>query len=356
MYKKNYPENALQAKFEAQKIAFAPMVFQAAKALLDFGILAFLDQAENGATTKDISEAVGLSDYAVETLLEAGLAARILYLDDTDTYCLTRVGYFLIRDELTRVNMNFVHDVCYQGMFHLQTALRENRPAGLDHFGDWKTIYDALANLPLNARKSWFEFDHFYSDIAFNLLLPIVFESNPLIVMDIGANTGKWTAKCLSYREDVHLIAVDLPGQLHVAAKNIDDAGFAERVTYLPQNVLGEDSLGQGVDVIWMSQFLCCFSPEQIVHIFNKAKAALHENGSIFVLETFWNTQRFEASAFSLINTSLYFTAMANGNSKMYHSDVLLQCAEEAGLTCVSQRDDIGIAHTLLELTHRSTK
>lgn len=352
MFKKNQPNDALSAKFEAQKIAFAPMVFQAAKALVDLDILAFLEKnRETGASIPEVASATDLTEYAVEVLLECGLSSHIVHLDDADDgrFHLSTVGYFLLHDAMTQVNMNFVHDVCYQGMFHLQDSLKDSRPAGLDHMGEWKTIYDALSSLPENVKKSWFEFDHFYSDIAFDVLLPIVFEHKPLTIMDIGANTGKWATKCLEYNSEVHMIAVDLPGQLRVAKENIDKVNFTERVTFLPQNILGNDSLGSGVDVIWMSQFLCCFSQEEIIHIFEKAKAALHPDGVICVLDTFWDTQRFEASAFSLHNTSLYFTAMANGNSKMYHSKVFKNAAGAAGLECVFQKDDIGVAHTLIK-------
>ncbi len=350
MYKKKTPVDALTAKFEAQKIAFAPMVFQAARALVDLRVLEVIESGgDDGLSISEIAEKTGLSEYAVEVLTDSGLSARIVYLTNSDRLGLTSIGTFLLHDEMTRVNMNFVHDVCYRGMFHLQEALTRQTPAGLKELGEWPTVYEALSSLPPAVKKSWFEFDHFYSDIAFNTLLPLVFEHRPLTLMDIGTNTGKWTLKCLAYDAEVHVIAVDLPGQLHVAKQNVDAAGFSDRVTWLPTDILGDSSLGSGVDLIWMSQFLCCFSAEEITRIFIKARDALHKDGTICVLETFWDRQRFEASAFSLHSTSLYFTAMANGNSKMYRSVALLECARKAGLDCVWQRDDIGISHTLLK-------
>lgn len=349
MYTKNKPTDALTAQFEAQKIAFGPMVFHAAKAMIDLGVLAALEKYdETGADAEQIAASTGLSTYAVDVLLESGLSSNIVHFTEEQKYCLSKVGFFLLNDELTQVNMKFVSDVCYQGVAKLQTALKEQRPAGLDCFGNWNTIYDGLSSLPQPAKDSWFEFDHYYSDIAFNVLLPIVFERHPLTIMDIGANTGKWAIKCLEHSSDVHVVAVDLPGQLRVAKQKIEDADFLERVTFIPANMRTDTALGAGVDAIWMSQFLCCFSHEEIVQIFTTAKDALYDKGRIYVLETFWDTQRFEASAFSLHNTSLYFTSMANGNSKMYRSSEIKECAAIAGLRCEKQQDGIGIAHTLL--------
>jgi hypothetical protein len=60
------------------------------------------------------------------------------------------------------------------------------------------------------------------------------------------------------------------------------------------------------------------YSPEQVTDIAAKVAAAATPDTDIYVLEPLWDKQRFEASAYSLQATSLYFTCMANGNSKMY--------------------------------------
>jgi hypothetical protein len=67
------------------------------------------------------------------------------------------------------------------------------------------------------------------------------------------------------------------------------------------------------------------------------------------ILEAFWDNQRFEAAAFCLQQTSVYFTALANGNSQMYHSAVFIRCVEEAGFFIEERIDDIGLSHTLLK-------
>ena len=103
-----------------------------------------------------------------------------------------------------------------------------------------------------------------------------------------------------------------------------------------------------GFDGIWMSQFLDCFSDAEIVSILTRCAAALEDNGYIYILELFWDKQRFSASAFCLQMTSLYFTAMANGNSQMYHSDDLLRRVGESGLKVVEDRDRVGLYHTML--------
>jgi len=180
--------------------------------------------------------------------------------------------------------------------------------------------------------------------------LPHVFKSKPKKILDIGGNTGKWSITCVNYSPDVHMTIMDLPGQTNMAKANIKEKGLTERVDFYEANILDESTVfPKGFDGVWMSQFLDCFSDDEIVSILKRAKSVIDHDGHIFILETFWDRQRFAASAFSLQMTSLYFTAMANGNSQMYDSKVFLKLIERAGLTVVEQTDNIGVSHTLLK-------
>ena len=97
-----------------------------------------------------------------------------------------------------------------------------------------------------------------------------------------------------------------------------------------------------------MSQFLDCFSEEEVVSIVSNAKNAMDENAELFIMETLWDKQRFDASTYSLHATSLYFTCLANGNSRMYHSDDMQRMVEKAGLRVVEMIENVGISHTIL--------
>ncbi len=341
---------ALQAKEYAQWIAFAPVVFQAARALRNLKILETVEHSGiAGITTEEISNQLKLSHYGVRVLVEAGLGIGLI-LNNDGRYTLTKAGYFIKSDELSKVNMNFVHDVCYEGMFTLEKSILNGTPEGLKTFGSWNTVYEGLEDLPAQVQKSWFEFDHFYSDDSFPEVLPVIFKDNPKTLLDIGANTGKWTLACLKYNPDVHITMMDLPGQVEMAKKNIVTTGFTERVSYYPTNVLDENKpFPKGFDMIWMSQFLDCFSDDQIVSILKRCATSVNDNGSIYIMELFWDKQRFEAAAFSLQMTSLYFTNIANGNSQMYHSKVFCRLIEEAGLRVVEETNEVGISHTLLK-------
>ncbi len=349
-------KSAVQAAKDAQFIAFAPYVFQASVLLRDKGILKFVeDSRTTGRTIAEVAEGVNMPYYGVRVLMEASLGIGLMYRKE-GRYHLTKTGHVFLNHQMARINTDFMRDVCYAGAADLEASIRDGKPRGLRHLGPWDTIYQGLSVLPEPALSSWFAFDHYYSDYAFPEILPIVFETNPARILDIGANTGKWALACLGHNADVHVGLVDLPVQLNVAQKNIAEAGYEDRVAYHPHNILDNSlELPKGYDVIFMSQFLDCFSDNEIVDILQKCHNAISDSGRVIINETFWDCQRFEAGAFSLQMSSLYFTTMANGNSQMYDSKVYLKLMDETGFDVVHQYDNIGLSHTIIELKKKGT-
>ncbi len=340
-------KKAVQAKFDAQKLAFAPIMFQAAKALRDFGILEYL-LINKKASVETISKDLNISVYGVKVLLEAGLSIELVMLRNNE-YILTKTGYFMLSDELTRVNMDFTNDVNYLGFFKLQEAIKNGKPEGLKVFGNWNTVYEGLSELPEKVKESWFGFDHFYSDYAFPELMEIIFTENPKNFLDVGGNTGKFSLKATEFNENVKITILDHPGQTKVARENIKLAGLENRVSTIDVNLLDNSiPFPKGFDAIWMSQFLDCFSQEEIIGLLTRAYNALDSEGSLFILETYWDMQKYEASTYSLHATSLYFTAIANGNSQMYHSEDMLKLISKVGFKIYKIHENIGVSHTLI--------
>jgi ubiquinone/menaquinone biosynthesis C-methylase UbiE len=336
----------------AQAIAFGPLIFQAARVLRDSGILQLLMEHPDGHEDVEVARLTSMSVYSARILLEAGLVAGMLELED-GRYRITVVGRIIQRDRMTRINMDFVHDVCYRAGFHLEEALREGKPAGLKEIGDWPTVYEGLSECTEQFRKSWFAFDHYYSELSFRRALPEVFRHDPRSLLDVGGNTGRWALKCCEYDPHVRITILDLPGQLNDARVAIEKAGAMDRVTLHAGNLLDpEVEMPTGFDAIWMSQFLDCFSEEQILTILERSAKALAPGGRLHILETYWDRQPNETARYCVVGTSLYFAVVANGNSKMYHSNRLIDLLGRAGFRIVRDVDNLGAGHTLLTCEH----
>ena len=351
--------SAYEAMYEAQKIAFAPVIFQVVRTLRELGILRLLEQSGKvGITAKAISESLKISMYGVETLLESGLSCNVVeYNQDAPetynkrVYFLSKIGYYILNDSMTRINMDFNHDVCYQGLGDLDKSIAEGQPSGLKVFGEqWATIYEVLPHLPEKAKNSWLAFDHFYSDSSYPLVLSTILRGHPDTIADIGTNTGNFAIFMAQNDPDIKITLIDLPDQLKIAVQNIATAGFSDRINAEAINLLDTDlKLPHGLDIYWMSQLLSCFGHDEIVNILNHVGDAMVGKSRLFIMETCWDRQQHEAAAYSLVNTSPYFTCMANGNSKMYHSEELLDCVAESGLEVVNIEDNLSICHSLFE-------
>lgn len=346
----NDKKSAVQSKYDAQKIAFAPIMFQAAIAMRNLGILQALhDNKSQGMNYNEIAAHCKLSRYGVKVLLEAGISLEMVMVKD-NRYFLTKTGWFILNDPLTRVNMDFTQDVNYRGFIHLEKAIKTGKPEGLKEFGTWDTIYEGLSKLPLNVQESWFAFDHYYSDNAFPEILPIIFKNKPRRILDVGGNTGKFSILCAKNNPRVQLTILDLPGQLEKAKIAIEAEGLQDRIELVPMNLLDHSlSYPQGFDAVWMSQFLDCFPPTDIVKLLEKAKKALTPDGAVYILETYWDRQKYEASTYSLHATSLYFTCLANGTSQMYHSEDMYEMITDANQKIIEEWDNIGVSHTLIK-------
>ncbi|MDR2626987.1 MAG: SAM-dependent methyltransferase [Dysgonamonadaceae bacterium] len=348
--------SALEAQRLAHEISFGPVVFQVSRLMVKFGILQMLVDAEEGLALEEIAATIQAkyalppqnAKYAVQCLLESSLTiGTVLY--QNDRFLCSKAGWFLLNDPLVQVDMDFNHDVNYLGLFHLEEALLNGKPEGLKVFGNWPTIYEGLSKLPEQVQKSWFGFDHFYSDNSFEEALKIVFDYHPRNLRDVGGNTGRWALRCVSYHPDVKVTIMDLPQQLEMMKKQTSGKPGADRISGYGANLLDNTVPFPGAyDAIWMSQFLDCFSEEEVTAILSRAAASMSSETKLFIMETFWDRQRFETAAYCLAQISLYFTALANGNSKMYHSEDMIHCVKTAGLTVEKIYDGLGKGHSIL--------
>lgn len=342
--------SALQAQRLAQEIAFGPIVFQVSRLMVKFGIFEMLNEHKDGLTMEEIAEAANLSIYSAKVLLESSLTIGTILLRD-DRFFLSKAGWFLLNDKSVRVNMDFNHDVNYLGMFHLEESLLNGKPEGLKVFGDWPTVYEGLSQLPPQVQKSWFGFDHFYSDNSFAQALEIVFKNHPKTLLDVGGNTGRWAMQCVKHNADVHVTIMDLPQQLAMMREQTKGLEGADRIHGHGCNLLDRTiPFPTGFDAIWMSQFLDCFSEEEVTSILTRAAKSMDTQSKLYIMETFWDLQRFETASYCLAQTSIYFTAIANGNSKMYYSGDMARCVEEAGLKIDVLHENLGVGgHSIME-------
>lgn len=345
--------SAKQAQQLAHLYSWGPVAFQVVRLMRNYGILKMLHDSENGLTADVIQQQTGLSVYAVKCLLEASLTMHVVLIDPkTDVYRLAKTGWFLLQDDLVAADIDFNHDVNYEGWFLLDKALEEGRPAGLKHFGDWPTIYEGLSSLPEQVQKSWFGFDHYYSDHSFDEAVNIIFSNGGKHLLDVGGNTGKFARFVTERVADAEVTICDLKQQLGMMREQTKGHIGESRIHGHGMNLLDENDAfptENHYDAIWMSQFLDCFGEDEIVSILRRAAKIMDGDNRLYIMETLWDRQKYTPAAFCLTMTSLYFTALANGNSKMYNTDDMTRLIKQAGLEVEAIHDAIGMGgHSIL--------
>ncbi len=139
-----------------------PCDFSSGESTEKLGILKVIEESHHdGLTLEEVAEKVKQSNYGVRVLLESGLSMGLVIIND-HKYTLTKTGYFILHDALTKVNMDFVNDICYKGLFHLEESIVTGKAAGMKELGEWPTIYEGVSKLPEQLQRSWFHFDHFF--------------------------------------------------------------------------------------------------------------------------------------------------------------------------------------------------
>jgi SAM-dependent methyltransferase len=262
-----------------------------------------------------------------------------------ERYRLTGVGAAFLDDTRVRVSTDFVHHVCYRGAYLLDEALEKGAPAGLATLGSWSTVYEGVPELPEVARKSWYAFDHLYSDGVFPRAVRALAHRGVKRVLDVGGNTGRFATLAAA---TMNVTIVDHDVELRVARRNVDEAGVGARVETMALDLRDPSAaFPTGFDAVWMSQVLDCFPEDEIVSILVRARAAMREGGRAYVVESFTDRQPTEAARVALHGLSLYFACIANGTSRMYAATDLIRCATRAGLVVDDDRT-LGPWHTLL--------
>lgn len=342
--RKDRKNNRINALSEAQNLAFAPLSFQAVATMLDIGLLKLLD--DKYLSLEEIISRLNSNEYTIKTLLQVAEVVNIVE-KDAGLYKLSAKGEAFLYDEMTIANFNFVRDICYLGASELTSSFLEKQPVGLHKFiKESETIYPLLPELKEPLKTSWYEFDNLYSDNSFDKIYEIISKDFNKI-FDIGGNTGKFEKICLRNGKS-EITMLDLPENISVRLNEPELKGC----NFYPVNVLDENVLYPDMknSAILMSQFLDCFSKEQILKILTDLSKNINENSSIFILEPFTDNQNFDAAKSSLVHISLYFTCMANGVSKMYEQSEMIELVNKAGLAVNKIYNNIGpFDYTLLE-------
>ncbi len=268
-------------------------------------------------------------EYALKVVLETCLSAGVVYLIENGRYVLDKAGFCVLTDSITQVNIDFNHDVCYQGLFDLGRCARRRAPAGPEGAGRLADPVPGPVATVRTGRTSWFAFDHYYSDTSFPDIMPDVFATAPrasdghrrqhrqVHAAPRWPTMRRWNCTWSTCQR-----------QLAVADTVADRCGRARARLPAPDRPAGRGRAAgrHGPDLDEpIPELLLRAGHRQ--HPPSRGCSAGAATARCWCMDTFWDRQRYDIASYCLINTSPYFTAMASGNSKIYESDDYVRLA-----------------------------
>ena len=132
-------------------------------------------------------------------------------------------------------------------------------------------------------------------------------------LLDLGGGPGTYAMAFLAKNPGLRATVCDRPDALEVAKEIAATHKAGARLSYLALDLLKEDIVGT-YDVIWYSNVLHIYSPEENRNVFRRAQAALVPGGRLIIQDAFLHDREGllpdEASLFAV--SMLLFTEAGN--------------------------------------------
>ncbi|BCA56849.1 O-methyltransferase, family 2:Generic methyltransferase [Nitrospira sp. KM1] len=105
-------------------------------------------------------------------------------------------------------------------------------------------------------------------------------------LLDLGGGPGTYALAFLAKNRGLHATVCDRPAALDVAREIAATHTAGKRLSFIPLDLLSDEIPGT-YDVIWYSNVLHIYSPEENRTVFRKAKAALSPGGRLIIQDAF---------------------------------------------------------------------
>ncbi len=209
------------------------------------------------------------------------------------------------------------------------------------HWADWIRLLESMrSGLPIDhdtpdssdyRRQFTWAMHHRTLEIAPAIAAQISFAGSKTL-LDLGGGPGTYAMAFLAKHPTLRATVCDREAALEVAKEIACTHKVRRRLSYLPLDFSGEPIPGT-YDVIWYSNVLHIYSPEENQAIFRRAWAALRPGGRFIIQDAFLHDRKglypVEASLFAV--SMLLFTR--GGNT--YSASETTRWLKEAGFISV---------------------
>jgi 3-hydroxy-5-methyl-1-naphthoate 3-O-methyltransferase len=244
----------------------------------------------NGTTVEELCSALRIQPRPAEMLL-TGCAALGLLHKTSGRYRNTELAdFFLVRDKPYYFGgfVTMLDKRLYQGWDKLPEALRNNRPTTWDPERH-KSLFDGAD--PAMMATFW-QAMHSLSTFTARALGGAVDFRRFQHLLDVGGGSGAFDIELCRQHPRLHATVYDLPFVAEIAARNVREAGFDDRVTMHPGDFFADPVFPAGHDVILLSMIMHDWDELQNRQILKKCYQALPSGGAVVISELLVNDEK----------------------------------------------------------------
>ena len=223
------------------------------------------------------------------------------------------------------------------------TVLNANHPAYRgsylellkNHWADWTRLVESIrTGLPLDhdvpeepdyRRRFTWAMHHRTLEVAQKIAAQVSLPGAKTF-LDLGGGPGTFAMAFLAKNPNLLATVCDRPDALEVAREIAATHNAGRRLSYLPLDLMKEEIPGT-FDVVWYSNVLHIYSPEENQGLFKRVSAALNPGGRLIIQDAFLHGREGlfpeEASLFAV--SMLLFTETGNTYSVAETTDWLKQ-------------------------------
>lgn len=241
--------------------------FWSSRIIITANNLHIFDQLTEPKTAPEVARAITADQRATEVLLNA-LAALRLVKKQGDHYCNAPLSARFLVSGTPHYQGDILRhaDNLWQSWSQLDSVVKTGKPASKVAF-DHRAFIMGMHNIA-------------------DLIAPEVVRSISMQgvehALDLGGGPGTYAME-MRRQGAASVTHFDLPDTTAIARTMVKRAGL-DSIAFRSGDVL-KDGLGEGYDLILLSQFIHAFSPEETLQIFQKACQALRPGGRIVVQE-----------------------------------------------------------------------
>lgn len=235
----------------------------------------FTLMADNPATAADISRLSG-SDQRGMTILLNALSAMGLLNKSDDTYCLTPFSSEYLSKSSDKYLGHIImhHHHLMFSWSRLDEAVKSGEPVRMNSSRtDDETTRESFLMGMFNL-----------ASLAAPLVVPTIDLSGRRSLLDLGGGPGTYAIHFCLHNPELKAVIYDLPTTQRFAEETIQRFSLSDRISFSAGDIIADD-IGNGYDVVWISQLLHSEGPDGAAIMLKKAVQSLQPGGLVIVQE-----------------------------------------------------------------------